>query len=160
MDSRSAGSDDGIDVADPGYRNLRVWEKSFELAVAIFKIADRIPMGLGITLNAQMRIAALSIPSYIARGQARAAGREFLRALYLAQGALTELETHMFLASELGYATPLDLERIGAQIDEVRRMTAVVIRRMKAAGGGPAAPPMSARPARNTAGGRPAGGGA
>ncbi len=117
----------------PGYRNLRVWEKSFELAVAIFKIADKIPQGMGISLSAQMRIAALSIPSYIARGQSRSNGKEFLRGLYQAQGALSELETAMFLCSELGYASDLEMRRIDVQIREVRRMTASVISRLRAA---------------------------
>ncbi|MBI3449808.1 MAG: four helix bundle protein [Acidobacteria bacterium] len=121
---------------DPsGYRNLRVWEKSFELAVAIFKIADKIPQGLGISLNAQMRIAALSIPSYIARGQSRASGKEFLRGLYLAQGALSELETHLFLCAELGYATELEMRRVDVQIREIRRMSSSVISRLRAAAG-------------------------
>lgn len=118
-----------------GFRSLRVWEKSFELAVAIFKIADKIPQGLGISLNAQMRIAALSIPSYIARGQSRASGKEFLRGLYLAQGALSELETHMFLCSELGYANDLEMRRIDVQIREIRRMSAGIISRLRAAVG-------------------------
>jgi four helix bundle protein len=122
-----------VQDTDPGYRNLRVWEKSFELAVAIFKIADKIPMGLGLSLNAQMRVAALSIPSYIARSQSRHSGKEFLRGLYLSQGALSELETHVFLCSELGYATETEVRRVDAQIREIRRMTASIISRLRAA---------------------------
>jgi four helix bundle protein len=122
---------------DPsGFRNLRVWEKSFELAVAIFKVADKIPQDLGISLNAQMRIAALSIPSYIARGQSRASGKEFLRGLYLAQGALSELETHLFLCAELGYASDLEMRRLDVQIRDLRRMSSTIISRLRAAVGG------------------------
>jgi len=121
--------------SSPGYRNLRVWEKSFELAVSIFKIADKIPQGMGISLSAQMRIAALSIPSYIARGQSRHSGKEFLRGLYLAQGALSELETHVFLCAELGYATEMEVHRIDAQVREIRKMTAGIISQLKAAVG-------------------------
>ena len=120
------------DDPDPGFRNLRVWEKSFELAVGIFKIADKIPEALGITLNGQMRIAALSIPSFLARSQARISNKDFLRGLCLAQNALSELETHMELCSELGYASELDMRRIGAQLKEVRRMTSIVISKLRA----------------------------
>jgi four helix bundle protein len=115
-----------------GSTDLRVWEKAFELAVAIFKVADKIPQGMGMSLNSQMRVAALSIPSYIARGQSRATAKEFLRGLYLAQGALSELESHMFLCSELGYATDLELRRIDVQIREIRRMSSAIISRLRA----------------------------
>jgi four helix bundle protein len=118
--------------SEPGFRNLRVWEKSFELAVAIFKIADRIPEALGISLNGQMRIAALSIPSFLARSQAKVSNKDFLRGLCLSQNALSELETHMELCSELGYASELDMRRIGTQMKEVRRMTSIVISKLRA----------------------------
>src|SRR6266850_6176365 len=135
MDSENRkATDSGSSPA--GSKDLRVWEKSFELAVAIFKIADKIPQGMGMSLNAQMRVAALSIPSYIARGQSRASGKEFLRGLYLAQGALSELETHMFLCSELGYATDLEMRRIDVQIREIRRMSSMIISRLRATSGG------------------------
>ena len=135
--SSQQGQRNGSDEDPAGFRNLRVWEKSFELAVAIFKIADKIPQGLGISLNAQMRIAALSIPSYIARGQSRSSGKEFLRGLYLAQGALSELETHLFLCTELGYASDLEMRRLDVQIRELRRMSAAIISRIRAAVAGP-----------------------
>lgn len=131
QDQRAGPHDD----SDPGYRNLRVWEKSFELAVAIFKIADKIPLGLGLSLSAQMRVAALSIPSYIARGQSRTSGKEFIRGLYLSQGALSELETHLFLCSELGYANEAEIRHVDSQIREIRKMTSSIISRLRAAVG-------------------------
>jgi len=120
-------------ASSAAWSDLRIWEKSFDLAVAVFKIADKIPQGLGISLNAQMRIAALSIPSYVARGQAHASGKEILRGLYLAQGALSELEGHLFLCSELGYACELEMRRLDVQIREIRRISATLISKLRGA---------------------------
>jgi four helix bundle protein len=111
--------------------DLRAWEKSFELAVAIFKIADRIPEGLGLSLNGQMRVTALSVPSYIARAQSNSSARQYLRGLCLARGALTELETHLHLCHELGYASDLDVRRVQVQMKEVGRMTAAIMNRLR-----------------------------
>ena len=50
-----------------------------------------------------MRRAAVSIPSNIAEGAARASKREFLNYLSIARGSLSELETQILISKELGY---------------------------------------------------------
>ena len=117
---------------EPGYKNMRVWEKSFELAVAVFKIADRIPEALGLTLNGQIRITALSVPSQIARSQSNISNRDYLRGLCLAQNSLAEMENQVQLCEELGYASELEVRRVGGQIREVRRMVSIVIGKLRA----------------------------
>ncbi|HXI02908.1 MAG TPA: hypothetical protein VNI57_06985, partial [Candidatus Saccharimonadales bacterium] len=57
MDARSAAS---TNARSGEVSRYWLWEKSFELAVAIFTVADRIPAELGLSLSAQMRAAALS----------------------------------------------------------------------------------------------------
>jgi four helix bundle protein len=50
-----------------------------------------------------MRRAAISIPSNIAEGYARASTNEFIRFISIALGSVAELETHIILSVELGY---------------------------------------------------------
>lgn len=54
-------------------------------------------------LAAQMRRAAVSIPSNIAEGAARAGEREFAQLLNISRGSLSELETQLLIATDLGY---------------------------------------------------------
>ncbi|MGA2883173.1 MAG: four helix bundle protein [Bryobacteraceae bacterium] len=54
-----------------------------------------------------MRRAAVSIPSNIAEGQARAFSKEFLHFLSFALGSLAELETQLELAVRLQYPAAL-----------------------------------------------------
>jgi four helix bundle protein len=54
-------------------------------------------------LVSQMRRAAVSIPSNIAEGAARTGDREFAQFLNVARGSLSELETQLLIASDLGY---------------------------------------------------------
>jgi four helix bundle protein len=54
-------------------------------------------------LAAQMRSAAVSVPSNIAEGQARSSSKEFLHFMSFALGSLAELETQLELATRLQY---------------------------------------------------------
>jgi four helix bundle protein len=57
-------------------------------------------------LVSQMRRAAVSIPSNIAEGAARHSSREFSQFLVVARGSLSELDTQIRIAKDLGYCEP------------------------------------------------------
>ncbi|HVY05718.1 MAG TPA: four helix bundle protein [Burkholderiales bacterium] len=54
-------------------------------------------------LTAQLRRAAVSVPSNVAEGAARRSSKEFVQSLYIARGFLAEIETQLTLCRELGY---------------------------------------------------------
>jgi len=53
------------------YKELKVWEKSYQLCLEIYRIAEGFPKIEIYGLISQMRRAALSIPSNIAEGYGR-----------------------------------------------------------------------------------------
>lgn len=83
------------------YRDLLVWQRSMDLAQAIYATTSRFPPAERFGLTAQMRRAAVSIPSNIAEGQSRNSTGEFLNFLGIARGSLAELETQLLLAGRL-----------------------------------------------------------
>lgn len=110
---------------------LWLWEKSFELAVAIFKVADRIPQELGLALGGEMRLAALSVPTHLSLTRSRGYTREFARGLGAAVGSLSQLETQLSLCCELGYATDTEERQLVLRVRELKRVSTRVLRRLR-----------------------------
>ena len=104
------------------YKDLIVWQKGMELAKAVYKLTARFPSEERFGLIAQMRRAAVSVPSNIAEGQARQGTREFLQFLSLAMGSLAELDTQSLLSVELNYCKKEDLAEILRLVADLSRM--------------------------------------
>jgi len=71
-------------------------------------------------LTAQMRRAVVSIPSNLAEGAARASSRERAQFISISKGSVSELETQMLIAVELGYLS--GEHEIFACLDHVGRL--------------------------------------
>jgi four helix bundle protein len=85
------------------YRDLEVWRLGLDLVETIYRSTAEFPKSEIFGLSAQMRRAAVSIPSNIAEGQACASSKEFLYFLSISLGPVAELATQIELASRLGY---------------------------------------------------------
>jgi len=86
------------------FRDLEVWQLGLDLVQGVYRCTAAFPKSETFGLAAQMRGAAVSIPSNIAEGQARNSGKQFLQFLSIALGSLAELETQLELATRLEYS--------------------------------------------------------
>lgn len=77
-------------------------------------------------LTAQMRRAAISMPSTLAEGAARSSKKEFAQFISISKGSLSELETQMLIAAELEYMSLeheifTHLDRVGQLLSGLHR---------------------------------------
>lgn len=77
------------------YKDLIVWQKSFELCLLIYRITKEFPKEELYGIVSQMRRAALSIPSNIAEGFSRHRKLEYIQFLHISFGSAAELETQL-----------------------------------------------------------------
>jgi len=110
------------------YKDLVVWQKGISLAKKVYTLTRNFPDVEKFGLVAQIRRAAVSIPSNIAEGQARHTGKEFAQFISHAEGSVAELETQVILGVELGYCTQtstVDITRLttdlSKMLDSLRR---------------------------------------
>jgi four helix bundle protein len=84
-------------------------------------------------LTSQIRRAAASIPANIAEGCGHNGRREFSRFLGIALASSFELSYHLNLAVDLGALTKSEYARLDARTDQVRRMLASLVSKVKQA---------------------------
>nr|WP_181123427.1 four helix bundle protein [Xanthomonas arboricola] len=83
-----------------------VWRDAMSLVEAIYRLSHDFPDSERFGLTAQMRRAAVSVPSNIAEGAARRSTAEYLRYLSMARGSLAELDTQLQIAARLQFGSP------------------------------------------------------
>lgn len=104
------------------YKDLKVWQKSMDLAVEIYSLVRRLPKEEQYSLADQMRRAVVSIPSNIAEGKNRNSLKEFKQFLSIARGSVAELETQLILCNKINYLTEEETENAVKMCQEVGRM--------------------------------------
>jgi len=99
------------------HQRLDAWKQAMRLVKATYLITRVFPGEERYGLTAQMRRAAVSIPSNLAEGAARSTRREFAQFISIAKGSLSELETQTIIAAELGYLSRQN--ELFAQLDRL-----------------------------------------
>ena len=114
------------------YKDLVVWQKGIALAKLIYQLTNKFSGEEKSGLVAQMRRAAVSIPSNIAEGQVRHKTGEFIQFISHAEGSLAELDTQLILNIELRFPRAEDADVAFELISELRRMLNVLRRKLAA----------------------------
>lgn len=104
------------------YKELTVWQRSFALSVAVYRMTAGFPEAERFGLSSQLRRASTSIPANISEGWGRGSTKDYIRFLLMARGSIMELETHSLLAHELGYLRPEPLMEVQREVEELGKM--------------------------------------
>lgn len=104
------------------YRDLDVWKKARVLVKEVYLLTRKFPKDEVYGLMSQMRRCAVSIPSNIAEGYGRQFKKETVQFLHIARGSLFELETQLFIASDLSYIDEECLEKLLMQLDDCKKL--------------------------------------
>lgn len=110
------------------FRDLKAWRKAIELVSEIYACTRSFPRDELFGLSAQLRRAAVSVPSNIAEGKGRSSDKEFALFLHHARGSLCEIETQLAIAHKLGYLNETQVEKLELSAGELARMVTGLIK--------------------------------
>ncbi len=108
-----------MDVKSKSFQDLKVWQKSHEIVLSIYKITNGFPKSEIFGLTSQIRRAAISIPANIAEGFKRNGFADKILFYNIAQASLEEVRYYLILIDDLGYAQTGILKKA---VDEVGSM--------------------------------------
>jgi four helix bundle protein len=123
-----------------GYRDLDVWQRAMELVECCYRATEKFPRSEEFGLRAQIRRAAVSIPSNIAEGQGRSSTGEYVHHLSIAHGSLMELETQVQIAGRLGFLISKEVEPLLGLSAAVGRMLNALTTSLRRRASAPRAP--------------------
>ena len=104
------------------YRDLKVWQKSIDLAERIYRLTANFPASEIYGLSSQMRRAAVSIASNVAEGWGRRSRKEYGRFVLVARGSNDELQTQLVIAERLGFCKAEQFAEATDLSDEIGKM--------------------------------------
>jgi len=113
------------------HKKLDVWKKSMELVKQIYELTKSYPENESYGLINQMRRAAISISANISEGAARNTKKEFVQFLHMAQGSLSELDTHLEISLALGYVKENRLRELSLLMNDIDKMLTGLIKSLK-----------------------------
>lgn len=112
------------------FRDLLVWRKSMQMVVDVYRATEVFPGREIHGLTAQIRRAAVSIPSNIAEGQSRSSTRDFRQFLCVSRGSNSELQTQLEISNRLGMIDGEETGLLLRQSTEVGKMLNSLIARL------------------------------
>jgi len=104
------------------YRDLKVWQRAIQMTLAIYRLTTDFPKEEMFGLTSQIRRAGVSVASNIAEGYGRGSKGEYKQFLAMARGSNLEVQTQLFLATELGFGNAGQLKAADGLSNEVSEM--------------------------------------
>ena len=111
-----------------GFKDLKVWQRSKELAVLIYRLTQKGPFTRDYGFRDQIRRAAVSVPSNIAEGDERGSNKDAVRFFYIAKGSLAEIQTQLEIAYEIEYLDNLTFDDLDEKCTVIGKMLGSLIK--------------------------------
>ena len=105
-----------------GFKDLIAWQKGMDLVEEVYRLSAGFPRHEQFGLTAQVRRAAVSIPSNIAEGYGRPGKADYVRFLDIARGSANEMETQLIVAERLRFVPATQTKHAIQLVNEVQRV--------------------------------------
>lgn len=110
------------------FQDLVVWQRSIELASAVYALTRAFPRDEAFGLTNQLRQTSVAVASKIAEGSSSGTADGFLQQLRAANGALRELQTQLIIARRLRLGAQEHLNECDDLLNQVARMLSAMMR--------------------------------
>jgi four helix bundle protein len=103
------------------FEDIESWQTARQLAVEVYGASRSGPFAKDFGLRDQMQRSSVSVMANIAEGFGRNGRIEFIRYLTVAQASAVEVQSHLYIALDLGYIAQPAFKSLYSQANQVRR---------------------------------------
>lgn len=104
------------------FEEILAWQKARQITQKIYLVSNSGDFARDFGLRDQMRRAAVSIMANIAEGHGRRTETEFANFLNIARASAAEVQSHLYVAIDLGYIGQTEFDDIYLLLNEVSKM--------------------------------------
>ena|SRR3989344_2463706 len=113
------------------FTDLNTWKEAHKLVLMIYKETSSFPKEEIFGLVSQMRRCSVSITSNIAEGFSRQSYKEKVQFYSMAQGSLTELQSQLLVAKDVGFISVTKNQEIENQLIICHKLLNALIKKSK-----------------------------
>lgn len=106
-----------------GFEEIEAWKKAYDVTLRIYRLTENGRFSKDFGLRDQIRRASVSVMANIAEGHGRKSNSEFANFLNVARGSAHEVQSHLHVATGLGYIETAEFEEIYRLLADISRMT-------------------------------------
>ncbi|MDO8599345.1 MAG: four helix bundle protein, partial [bacterium] len=110
------------------FTDLHAWQEGHRLVLMVYRATQSFPKEELFGLTIQLRRAIVSVTSNIAEGFSRRSYREKTQLFSIALGSLTETQSQLLIARDLGYLSREEFQRIAEQAIGTHKLLNAFIR--------------------------------
>jgi four helix bundle protein len=115
------------------YQRFAAWQTAHQLAIKIYEVTARWPSRERYGLTAQLRRAALAVPTNMVEGSAKRGKRELGRFLDISVGSVAEVSYLLLFAREIGLLSTADWTTLEALREKAAQQLWLLYRAVRGA---------------------------
>lgn len=113
------------------FEDLRCWKAARELVKEVYTLSDSGKLSKDFDTRSQFRKAALSSMNNIAEGFGRFSRKDFVRFLDTAQSSVLEVQSMLYVLSDLDYLSNDKIDLLRIKTDETKNLILGLIRYLR-----------------------------
>ena len=113
------------------YKELKVWGKSHQLVLDIYRVTAKFPKEEVFGVTSQIRRAAASIPANIAEGCGKNTQLDLAKFLNISLGSANEIDYFLLLCKDLKYISETEFLELEDTINAVKAMLINLITKVR-----------------------------
>jgi four helix bundle protein len=113
------------------FEDIKAWQKARKATKAVYEATSEVRFSKDFGLRDQVQRASVSIMSNIAEGFGRHSDKEFANFLNIAHASVSEVQSHLYVALDLGYISDSAFDGLYQLLDEISRMTLTLAKHLR-----------------------------